>query len=155
MDKLEFFSQLSERFKSLYRKTDKRFLEIEGIALSQLDISMMSDRYFSEKIVDMSVDENANFNEGNSFGSYLSEVEKSGVKLVGYHDLHSIISEEFGAERADQVISSIWNGDFYLHDSTSIQIPYCWSYSAFFFTRRGKFLGSVTLISTQESAIIY
>ncbi|MFA5074680.1 MAG: anaerobic ribonucleoside-triphosphate reductase [Candidatus Babeliales bacterium] len=141
---LDNFFNFSENFKKLYQSIDVRFLEHEGIAPSNLDISIMSDRYFKERVSDMSVDDNANhLQDGRSFGNYISEMSKSHLKLLGYHDLHKILTQEYGQEKADQTIKAIWEGDLYFHDSTAIQVPYCWAYSSLFLLSRGNFWGQL------------
>jgi ribonucleoside-triphosphate reductase (formate) len=140
---LNIFSKFSDSFKNLYNSMDGKLLDLEGISEKHLDISLTSSRYFKEKILDMSVDENANFNEGYSYGSYISELSKSGTKLLGYYDLYTILSNNFGQDRANKIISSLWNGNLYFHDSTSIQIPYCWAYSAFLVLQGGNHWGQL------------
>jgi len=143
MDKLSMFSKFSNNFKNVYNNIDQRLLDIEGISPEQLDVSAMSERYFNEALTDMSIDTNANLHEGRAYGNYLVEVTKSSLKLLGYHDLHSIIARDFGSDRADEIIKAIWDGDLYLHDSTAIQIPYCWAYSAHFLLFQGNYWGQL------------
>ena len=93
---LDNFFNFSESFKELYKNTDLNFLELEGIAPNNLDISGMSNRYFSERVSDMSVDDNANhLQDGRSFGNYISEMSKSSLKILGYHDLHKILANDY------------------------------------------------------------
>ena len=53
---------------------DKRILKLEGISHDQLDVSALSDRYFTESVIDMTVDNNANYGQdARSYGNYFSE----------------------------------------------------------------------------------
>ncbi len=143
MDVLKNYSQFSDRFKKIYAETNPRILELEGIAEKQLDMSLMSERYYGEQLIDISIDNNANLHEGRSHGNYLSEVAKSNFKLLGYYDLHAILAKEYGDDRADQIMHAMWDGDLYFHDSTAIQVPYCWAYSSYFILDRGNFWGQL------------
>ena len=119
-------------FKKLYNNTDPEILSLEGISPDKLNINSMANRYFNENTADMSIDDNANFNAGKSYGNYLAEVTKGWLKLQGYYDLYKLLKKRFGEEHANNILQSIWNGDIYMHDSTAIQIPYCWAYSTAF-----------------------
>ena len=138
-----YLAGFSKEFQELYFGTDDALLQLEGIAQEKLDISAMASRYLSERIADMSIDANANGNEGKSYGGYISEITKGWLKLQGYYDLYKKLTELFGPERASHLLQSIWRGDFYMHDSTAIQIPYCWAYSTHFILYRGNFWGQL------------
>ncbi len=143
MEMLKNYSQFSDSFKKIYAETNPRILEFEGISEKQLDMSLMSDRYYGEQLIDISIDNNANLHDGRSHGNYLSEVSKSNFKLLGYHDLHAILTKEYGEDQAEKIMHSMWNGDLYFHDSTAIQVPYCWAYSSYFLLDRGNFWGQL------------
>ncbi|MBD3273148.1 anaerobic ribonucleoside-triphosphate reductase [Candidatus Dependentiae bacterium] len=141
---LNQYSKFEKSFKDLYEKTDKKILELEGISEEKLDISIMSEKYFSERVSDISVDDNANhLQDGRSRGNYISEMGKSALKLLGYHDLYSILKNDHGQDRANKIMESLWNGDLYFHDSTAIQVPYCWAYSTDFLLHKGNFWGQL------------
>ena len=118
-------------------------LQLEGISHDKLDIDQMSKSYFGQHPADMSVDSNANVNEGKSYGNYISEITKGWLKIQGYYDLFTLIKEEYGVEKARSVLSAIWNGDLYMHDSTGIQVPYCWAYSTAFLFDKGNCWGQL------------
>jgi ribonucleoside-triphosphate reductase (formate) len=144
MENLKQFSKFSQSFKDLYEKTDIKILELEGIAPEQLDVSFMADRYFKERVTDMSIDDNANhLQDGRSYGNFFSEMAKSSLKILGYHDIHALIAKEHGEERANKILKSLWEGDLYFHDSTAIQVPYCWAYSTEFLLYKGNFWGQL------------
>lgn len=141
---LKQFSKFQESFKDLYSKTSKVILDLEGISEEKLDVSLMSEKYFSERVADISVDDNANhLQDGRSRGNYISEMGKSSLKILGYHDLYTILKNDHGQDRADSIMKSLWNGDLYFHDSTAIQVPYCWAYSTDFLLHKGNFWGQL------------
>ena len=144
MELLNNFSKFSKEFKELYSKMDPVVLDYEGISQEKLDVSVMADKYFSERVSDFSVDDNANhLQDGRSRGNYISEVAKSSLKIIGYHDLYILLLNEYGKDRADKIMRAVWEGDLYFHDSTAIQVPYCWAYSTEFLLHKGNFWGQL------------
>lgn len=134
----------SDDFKKLYGQMDPKLLYIEGISPEHLDVSSVAKKYFSERVIDISIDDNANhLQDGLSFGNYISELAKSNMKLVGYHDLYTVLKDLYGVGIADQTMESLWNGDLYFHDSTAIQVPYCWAVSVSFILFEGNFWGQL------------
>jgi ribonucleoside-triphosphate reductase (formate) len=143
MDLSKYTLSFSQAFVDLYNSTDPKLLSLEGIGPENLDIPAMAHRYFMERPADMSIDSNANVNDGKSYGNYLSEVSKGWLKLQGYYDLYNQLSGLYGQNKAGQLMQSVWNGDFYFHDSTAIQVPYCWAYSTYFLLHQGNFWGQL------------
>ena len=68
----------------LSNKLGRKLLELEGITPEQKDIARMTEKYFSQNMADMSIDENANINEEINPNSYQSEVTKGLLKYEGY-----------------------------------------------------------------------
>ncbi|MFH1643655.1 MAG: anaerobic ribonucleoside-triphosphate reductase [bacterium] len=136
-DKINLCGSFDESFKDLYVSTDPKILKMEGISPDKLDVVKMSEKYFSRRIVDMSIDDNANAHESKAFGNYISEVTKGWLKIQGYYDIYKKLENDYGTKEAQRLLKLTWNGDIYLHDSTSIQIPYCWSYSTSFILFEG------------------
>lgn len=134
---LSFKMSFSEDFSNFYNKftsteKGKQLLKIEGIDRDSLDVPHMSRKYFTtDNIADISIDANANANSSNSFNynNYTSEIVKSQHKLEGYYLLYREIQKEYGTERADDLLNKVFSGDLYFHDSSSIQVPYCFSAS--------------------------
>lgn len=131
MDMRSILKGFSPEFIALYESIDPKILDIEGIGTDQLQIISMADHYFSDLLVDMSIDANANAHESKSYGNYISEIAKSWFKLIGYYRLYQIVQRVHSRERADALLAAVWKGDLYFHDSTSIEIPYCWAYSTY------------------------
>ncbi|MTV50905.1 anaerobic ribonucleoside-triphosphate reductase [Heliobacillus mobilis] len=123
-------------FDTLYQKFAKdpiglRMLELEGISPNKVDVGQMSHDYFTKRLADASVDQNANSNEELSANNYQAEVTKGILKLEGYYLLWRYSKKRFGLHRANKLISAIWRGELYFHDSSGqgIQIPYCFAFS--------------------------
>jgi len=124
-------------FASLYTKWDKEqpeLLKIEGITKKRLDIFSLANEY-CESDGGISIDYNANVSIGKegtiskSYGNFMFETINPIYKLKGYHDLFISIKENYGLDKAKEVLDSIINGTIYLHNSNLIQIPYCWASS--------------------------
>lgn len=144
MEMLKGFAVFSDSFKKLYSQTNKEILKLEGISEEQLDPSIISERYFHESVLDMTVDGNANYGQDSrSYGNYFSEMAKSHLKLVGYHDIYTILKDQHGQEEADKILKYIFEGDLYMHDSTSLQVPYCWAMSVDFLLSKGNYWGQL------------
>lgn len=117
-------------FSEVYKNIDEKLLKIEGIHSSQLDVFKVASNYSCGSDREI-IDENANVSSkyGKSYGIFQAELMKSIQKLRGYNDLYKCIKSEHGIDIANDVMTSILNGDVYLHDSCLIQIPYCWATS--------------------------
>jgi ribonucleoside-triphosphate reductase (formate) len=137
MEHSGYLAGFSDGFRKLYMNADMRLLKIEGIAPSYLNVQEMAERYCNERASDMSVDANANRNEGKTYCGYLHEVTSGWLKLQGYYDIHRKIATMYSPERADELLSAVWKGDLYIHDSTAIQAPYCWACSTSFLLNKG------------------
>ena len=132
---LQFTMDFPKGFSSLYNriastKKGKKYLKIEGIDRERLNLPLQSKEYFTkENIADMSVDANANANGKNNlnYNNYLSEIAKGQLKLQGYYLLHRELERMYSLERADDLLTKIIQGDLYFHDSTAIQLLYCFA----------------------------
>lgn len=133
---LQFSMKFPKGFSNLYNriastKKGREFLKIEGIDRDRLDLPSMSKQYFTQDTADMSIDANANANGkyDKNLNNYMSEVVKGQLKLQGYYLLHRELEKEHGLEKADELLIKVINGDLYFHDSTAIQVHYCYAYS--------------------------
>jgi ribonucleoside-triphosphate reductase (formate) len=141
---------ISADFLDLYKSIDPKLLELEGIAFENLDVFAMSDKYFNHRLIDASIDGNANAHETKSYGNYILEVSKGWLKLLGYYQLYKQFKQEYGQARAAKLFTSIVNGDLYFHDSTSVEIPYCWSFSTYFILQDGCQWGQLKSVAAKN-----
>ena len=144
MEHSKIMLNYEKEFMDVYDNTSKEILQIEGICLDSLSVRKMSECHFAEKFLsDMSIDDNANLNESRSYGNYISEITKGWLKLEGYYELFLQLKELVGVKRAQKTLSDVWEGKMYVHDSTAIQVPYCWAYSTSFILFQGSRWGQL------------
>lgn len=143
------FDALIDKF--LGDEIGQELLKLEGIHPDQLDAGQMSHNYFTKEICDMSVDANANSNEDNCYNNYQAEITKGLHKIEGMYLLYRYSSKRYGKETADNLLSSIINGDLYFHDSPKIQIPYCFAYSTAFVMNEGRPYGQLKSVAPKRS----
>jgi len=97
---LFFEPEFDELYESYHNDSKKReLLKLEGISKEQLDVGRMSYNYFTGKIADMSVNQNANANEDFSPSSYAAEIVKGIQKLevtFCFGDIHKESSAQKG-----------------------------------------------------------
>ncbi|MBC9786664.1 anaerobic ribonucleoside-triphosphate reductase, partial [Heliobacterium chlorum] len=145
-------------FDTLYQKFAKdpvglKMLELEGISPNKVDVGQMSHDYFTKRLADASVDQNANSNEELSANNYQAEVTKGILKLEGYYLLWRYSKKRFGLHRANKLISAIWRGELYFHDSSGqgIQIPYCFAFSTANLMAEGRPYGQLRSLPPKRS----
>jgi len=137
-----------EEFDKLYNTYCRKYTELmkcEGIDRSQLDIGVMSKRYFTEDLTDVTIDTNANADEDRCPNNYSAEITKGIMKLEGYYLLWHYAQKRFGLERANELIEAVWKGDVYFHDMTgpSLQCPYCYAFSTNILMQEGRPYGQL------------
>jgi len=123
-----------------------KMLELEGLGRDNLDVVEMSKRYFTNgHISDVSIDANANANDtsNRSPNSYYDEVTKSIMKLDGYFLLWKYLKEEHGLDYANHLLGRLLKGDYYVHDSSGLQSPYCFAYSTSILMNEGRQYGQL------------
>jgi len=135
-------------FDKLYNNYCRKYPELmkcEGIDRSQLDIGVMSKRYFTEDLTDVTIDTNANADEDRCPNNYSAEITKGIMKLEGYYLLWHYAQKRFDLERANELIEAIWKGDVYFHDmtGTSLQTPYCYAFSTNMIMHEGRPYGQL------------
>lgn len=116
-------------FIEIYNNIPEQLLAIEGISREHLDTVTVAQKYTEQATVKSvwSIDQDSN--KTPSYPNYIYEITTSWRKIIGYHDLFCILQELYGIERAQQLLTALWMGDLYLHDSTMIMAPYCWAYA--------------------------
>ena len=134
-----------EELYNYYNITEKgkALLDIEGISRNALDIGVMSQKYFTNKVSDISLDANSNSNDEISHNNYSAEIVKGLAKLNSYYLLHEYSRKRFGLERANELLKAIFNSSVYFHDAASTQIPYCMAYSTSFIMNEGRKYGQL------------
>lgn len=141
---------LDPGFENLYKtycddNGKELLLMIEGIHQEQLDFGLMSKDYFTKKLPDVSIDQNANANENLSANNYMAEISKGQFKLNGVNLIWKYAQRRFSTIRANQLVRAMWDGDVYFHDSSGpqIQMPYCWAFSTTVLILEGRPYGQL------------
>lgn len=141
MDFPQEFVDLYNRFNSTQK--GKEYLELSGISRNKLDIATISKEYFENHTSDISVDPNANVGQRKSLNTFTSEITKGLMKLDGYFLLWKYLRKIFGTEEASDLISGCISGDYYPHDLTKINVPYCVAISTFNIMIQGRPYGTL------------
>jgi ribonucleoside-triphosphate reductase (formate) len=144
-------------FEELYNRYNinekgKALLDIEGISRDALDIGVMSKKYFTNKVSDISLDANSNSNDEISHNNYSAEIVKGLSKLNSYYLLHNYAKGRFGLERANELLKAIFNSSVYFHDAASTQIPYCMAYSTSFIMNEGRKYGQLQSLPPKRAS---
>ncbi|MCW2279287.1 anaerobic ribonucleoside-triphosphate reductase [Heliophilum fasciatum] len=155
---MNFTLTFDPKFDALYKKFVKdpqgrEMLALEGISPEKIDVGKMSHDYFTMRLADTSVDQNANANEELSANNYQAEVVKGILKLEGYYLLWRYSAKRFGVRKANEMISAIWRGDVYFHDASGhgIQIPYCFAFSTQNLMLQGRPYGQLGSLPPKRS----
>lgn len=128
---LQFKMSFPENFSNIYNELHQNektrlCLKAEGIDRDSLDLPMMSKEFFTnEHVSDVSIDANANVNSGKTHPLYVSELTKPFIKLENYYLIYRMIEKKYGEEDAKKIFKGIITSNYYLHDPTFVQIPYC------------------------------
>lgn len=145
-----------EGFEELYNdfnnsEKGKKLLKIEGISRTELDVGLMSQKYFTVSNSDMSIDANSNRDDGLAPNCYASEVVKGLMKIDGYNLLWEYTSRKLGKERANEIMKANILGDIYIHDSTNINVPYCKAFSTFNIMTEGRPYGTLRSVPPKRA----
>lgn len=135
-------------FKDLYNTFQstakgRKMLKLEGIEREYFDVYNSSEKYFNEIIQDVSIDANANVQEGKNPNNFQSEVVKPYLKLYGYYKIWEILKEDYDLDEANRLLTAIWDGTYYFHDSTSIFNHYCYAFSSLNLLLEGRPYGQL------------
>jgi hypothetical protein len=110
---------LDEDFDDIYAyyndtEKGKALLRLNGIDRDSLDIGQLAKKYFTEHVPDISIDANANANEGINPNNYSSEIVKGITKLDNLFVLFHYAKKRFGVQRAKELIKANIRGDIYI-----------------------------------------
>ena len=128
---------LSKSIKKKYKIKDKDtltnivngLLKIHGIGESNFDFVNSFSQFMTEKLNDVSIDDNSNKNE-KSIKGLLKDCELSIDKIIGYDTLYRTMKELYGQDEAKRLSGEMYDYSLGLADSSNILIPYCWALDA-------------------------
>lgn len=128
---------LTKTLKQKYKIKDKEklsavansLLKIHGISEENFDFVNSFSKFMTEKLNDVSIDDNSNKNE-KSIKGLLKDCELCIDKVIGYDTLYRIMKELYGLEEAKRLSGEMYDYSLGLADSSNILIPYCWALDA-------------------------
>lgn len=107
----------------------RNILKTHGLDKDNFDFINVIGTLFSEKLNDVSIDDNSNKNEKTVKG-ILQEGSSPLYKALGYDFLYRVIKSIYGKREAKRLTSLMYDYSLGLSDSTNILLPYCWSLDA-------------------------
>jgi len=104
-------------------------LKIHGLARDNFDFINVIGTLFSNKLNDVSIDDNSNKNEKTIKG-ILNEGCSPLYKAIGYDFLYRVMKSLYSKREAKRLTSLMYDFSLGLSDSVSILLPYCWALDA-------------------------
>ena len=109
--------------------TTEKILEMNGIDFNHFNFIHVIEKVISERLNDVSIDDNSNKNEKTIAGIYAEAIGPI-KKVVGFDYLYRVMKEMYGKPRAKRLASNMYDYSIGLSDSTNILLPYCWAMDA-------------------------
>lgn len=139
---------LVKTLKKKYKITDKEkltnianeLLKIHGLNEEKFDFIKSFSTFMSEKLNDVSIDDNSNKNE-KSIKGLLKDCELSADKIIGYDMLYRTMKELYGQDEAKFLSGEMYDYSLGLADSSNILLPYCWALDASKLVTSGRNFG--------------
>jgi ribonucleoside-triphosphate reductase len=116
----------------------KDYLKLTGIQRDNLDLPHMADSFFGNHIGDISVNPNSSVGDNKNHVTYSHEIVNAWYKLMGFYRLWQQMKEDWGLEEANDLLTKVIIGTFYVHDATKILIPYCFAASTSLLMTEGR-----------------
>lgn len=121
-------------------KVLNELLKIHGISEENFDFMSTFSTFITEKLNDVSIDDNSNKNE-KSIKGLLKDCELSIDKIIGYDMLYRTMKELYGQEEAKRLSCDMYDFSLGLADSSNILLPYCWALDASKLVTTGRNFG--------------
>lgn len=125
----------------ILEKTE-HILNVNGLDLSHFNFVYQAEQLITERLNDVSVDDNSNKNEKTIAGIF-SEIANPIKKAVGYDYLYRTMKELYGKREAKRLSSLMYDYSIGLSDSTNILIPYCYALDASKLVTEGRDFGQL------------
>ncbi len=127
--KLNFYPKFADCLKSLKEKYGEKFSLMNGFSNSNLNFTDFIDNFIkSSSVAETTIDANAN-STTMDVRTLLSDMVKPHTKLLSYNKIFKKLCEKYSEELAREWLEGDWNGEFYLHNSSTASfIPYCYAY---------------------------
>lgn len=139
---------LKDRLKRKYpdkenlNELTRDILKVHGLDKDNFDFINVIGSLFSDRLNDVSIDDNSNKNEKTIKGT-LMEGSSPLYKALGYDLLYRVIKSLYGKREAKRLTSLMYDFSLGLSDSTNILLPYCWSMDASKLVINGRDFGQL------------
>jgi len=104
-------------------------LKIHGLHRDNFDFVKLIEKFLSERLNEISIDDNSNKNE-RTISGVIKEVTQSLDKAIGYDYLYRVCKELYGKAEAKRLMGELYDFSLGLNDSSKILLPYCWALDA-------------------------
>lgn len=104
-------------------------MEISGLSFDHFNFIKSIERTITEKLNDVSIDDNSNKNEKTVAGIFAEAVAPV-HKAVGFDYLYRTMKELYGKKRAKELSVNMYDYSLGLSDSSNILRPYCYAMDA-------------------------
>lgn len=127
--KLDFYPEFVKSLENLKNKYGEKFLIMNGFSDFNLNFTDFIDNFIkSSSVADTTIDANAN-STTMDVRTLLSDMVKPHTKLLSYNKIFKSTCEKYGIDVANKWLEGEWNGEFYLHNSSTASfMPYCYAY---------------------------
>lgn len=137
---LDLYNGFTKCLKKMKEKYGEKFSLMNGFSNSNLNFTDFIDNFIkSTSVSDTTIDANAN-STTMDVRTLLSDMVKPHTKLLSYNKIFKRLSEKYGQELAERWFEGEWNGEFYLHNSSTASFtPYCYAYDLDKLVEKGLF----------------
>lgn len=138
--KLNLFKPFEECIQELREKYGENFEIMNGFSNSNLNFTDFIDNFIeASTVAETTIDANAN-STTHDVRTLMSDMIKPHTKLLCYNKIFHEMTKKYGLEIAKNWLEGEWNGEYYLHDSSSSSfIPYCYAYDLDKLVEKGLF----------------
>ncbi|GMB10255.1 MAG: anaerobic ribonucleoside-triphosphate reductase [Candidatus Improbicoccus devescovinae] len=137
---LKFDKDFVDFVEILKQEYGEKFELMNGFANSNLNfVDYIQNFIASNNVADTSIDANAN-SSTYDVRTMLSDMIKPHTKLISYNKIFKNMKIKYGLESAQKWLRGDWNGEYYLHDASSVGfLPYCYAYDLDKLVEKGLF----------------
>lgn len=138
--KLNLDKDFCSKIKQLSEKYGEKFEIMNGFSNSHLNFTDYIDNFLeSNSVSDITIDPTANCSV-RDVKTLLNDMVKPHNKLLCLNKIFIEFKKKYGINEANKWIEGEWNGESYLHDSSSASfIPYCYAYDLDQIVEKGLF----------------
>ena len=138
--RLNLDEDFCSKIKQLSEKYGEKFEIMNGFSNSHLNFTDYIDNFLeSNSVSDITIDPTANCSV-RDVRTLLNDMVKPHNKLLCLNKIFIEFKKKYGIDEANKWLEGEWNGESYLHDSSSASfIPYCYAYDLDQIVEKGLF----------------